>query len=222
MRVSSPSCWRCSSSSPSTLSPRSADCERASAKVSTAAAAWARAASPSQRLLLTAVCCCAVLCAAVCLRRVGEMSASLSDLRTASSIEDGIRRLCRSYTDKADQRFCYYIGGTDDAATSLLRTVSGAMMNHLPAVNICDKLKKADGQICAVKYDAPPKPIDWSAVDLNKMRVKELKQILDRWGEKCDGCTEKGDFISLIDQVKAKHIGAEAAAASAGAGKGDL
>ena len=103
-----------------------------------------------------------VLCAAagaVCLRRVGEMSASLSSLSSASAIEDGIRRLCRSYTDKADQRFCYYIGGSDDAATSLLRTVSGALINHLPPVKVCEKLKAADGQICAVKYEAPPKAI---------------------------------------------------------------
>ena len=156
-----------------------------------------------------------LLCPSVCLRRVGEMTASLGGLKSASAIEDGIKRVCRSYTDKADQRFCYYIGGSDDAATSLLRTLSGAMMNHLPAVKVCEKLKAADGQICAVKYEAPPKAIDWATVDLSKMRVKELKHILDGWGEKCEGCTEKGDFISLIDRVKAQHV-------PLAAGKGDL
>jgi len=142
----------------------------------------------------------------VCLKRIDEMSSALADVKDAAGIEAGIKSLCRSYTDRADQRFCYYIGGSDDAATSLLRTVSGAMLNHLPAVKICDKLKGADGQICAVRYEAPPKPIDWSTIDLNKMRVKELKHILDGWNEKCEGCTEKGDYLRLINQVKHKHI----------------
>lgn len=142
------------------------------------------------------------------------MTSALSSLKDAAAIESGIRSACRSYVDKADQRFCYYIGGSEDAATSLLRTVSGAMQNHLPALKICEKLKAADGQICAIKYEAPPKPIDWSTVDLNKMRVKELKHILDGWGEKCEGCTEKGDYMNLINRIKDKHIGVGGAAAA--------
>jgi len=142
----------------------------------------------------------------VCLKRIGEMSGSLSSVKDAAGIESGIRAICRSFTDKADQRFCYYIGGSDDAATSLLRTVSGALINHLPPNKICEKLKAADGQICAVKYEQPAKPIDWDSVDLNKMRVKELKHVLSGWGEHCDGCTEKGDFIRRINQVKDQHV----------------
>ena len=134
------------------------------------------------------------------------MSASLSSVKDAALLERGIRDVCRSYTDKADQRFCYYIGGSDDAATSLLRTVSGALMNHLPPVKVCEKLKAADGQICAVKYEAPPKPIDWNTVDLHKMRVKELKHILSGWGESSEGFTEKGDYIRRINQVKDQHV----------------
>ena len=55
-------------------------------------------------------------------------------------------------------------------------------------------------------------------MDLSKMRVKELKHILDGWGEKCEGCTEKGDYMRLIDRVKHKHTGA----AAAGPAKSDL
>ena len=147
----------------------------------------------------------------VCLKRVGDFISELSTIKDETAVENGIKRICKTYTDKADKRFCYYIGGSEDAATSLLRTLSRPIINHMPKELICDRLKSADGQICAVHYEKPPTPIDWSAVDLTKMRVKELKHILDGWQEKCEGCTEKGDFIRMINAVKDKHIGGAAA-----------
>lgn len=142
----------------------------------------------------------------VCLKDVGQFASELGEVKNAEAIESGIKKICKTYTDKADKRFCYYIGGSDDAATSLLRSISGYLLNHLPVTKICERLKQADGEICAVKYEKPPAPIDWEKVDLNKMRVKELKHIIDQWGEKCEGCTEKGDFLRLINLVKHKHI----------------
>lgn len=50
------------------------------------------------------------------------------------------------------------------------------------------------------------KVIDVNSVDLNKLRVKELKKILNTWGEDCRGCAEKYDFVSKINEVKHKHI----------------
>lgn len=39
------------------------------------------------------------------------------------------------------------------------------------------------------------KQLDLSTVDLRKLKVKELKKILEDWGESCKGCAEKSDFI---------------------------
>ena len=50
------------------------------------------------------------------------------------------------------------------------------------------------------------KEIDFSTVDLKKLRVKELKKILSNWGEDCRGCAEKTDFISKINAVKHQHV----------------
>lgn len=47
--------------------------------------------------------------------------------------------------------------------------------------------------------------IDINTIDLNTLRVKELKQIITDWGEKCNGCTSKADYIALINEVKHKH-----------------
>ena len=160
-------------------------------------------------VLCCAVLCCAVLCCSVCLKRIEEMSVALSAVKEAGRLEQGIRDICRTYSDKADQRFCYYIGGSDDAATSLLRTVSSALMNHLPPTKVCEKLKAADGQICAVKYEQPAKPIDWATVDLNKMRVKELKHILSGWGETCGRLHREGGLHPTNQRSKgpARHEG---------------
>ncbi len=48
--------------------------------------------------------------------------------------------------------------------------------------------------------------IDFKNVDLKKMRVKQLKKILNGWGENCRGCVEKTDYIIKIESVMSRHI----------------
>ncbi|KAI5932818.1 Cerebral dopamine neurotrophic factor [Manis javanica] len=48
------------------------------------------------------------------------------------------------------------------------------MSVHMPAMKICEKLKKMDSQICELRYE---KKLDLKLLDLLKMRVAELKQI---------------------------------------------
>jgi len=75
----------------------------------------------------------------------------------------------------------------------------------MPADKICEKLKASDGQICNIRVEKPKVPVDWSTVVFDKMRVKELKDVLSEWGEKCNGCTDKSDFLALIK----KHLPAQ-------------
>lgn len=44
-----------------------------------------------------------------------------------------------------------------------------------------------------------------SSVDLKKLKVKDLKKILDDWGESCKGCAEKSDFIRRINELMPKY-----------------
>jgi hypothetical protein len=53
------------------------------------------------------------------------------------------------------------------------------------------------------------KAIDWATVDFNKMRVKELKKILDEWNEQCKGCTEKSEYVKRIEELKPKYVKSE-------------
>jgi len=48
-------------------------------------------------------------------------------------IEDAIKDLCKGLKDKKENRLCYYIGGTSDAATSLLREISKPISYGLPS-----------------------------------------------------------------------------------------
>ena len=49
------------------------------------------------------------------------------------------------------------------------------------------------------------KQIDVNAVDLNKLKVKDLKKILSDWGEAAD-FIEKSEFIKRINEVKDKYV----------------
>ncbi|XP_077182037.1 mesencephalic astrocyte-derived neurotrophic factor [Paroedura picta] len=140
----------------------------------------------------------------VCVSFMGRFYQSLKDKNidfTPTSIEKELLISCKEAKGK-ENRLCYYIGATSDAATKIINEVSKPLSNHIPVEKICEKLKKKDSQICELKYD---KQIDLSTVDLKKLRVKELKKILDDWGETCKGCAEKSDYIRKINELMPKY-----------------
>lgn len=49
------------------------------------------------------------------------------------------------------------------------------------------------------------KQIDLNNVDLKKLKVRDLKKILNDWDESCDGCLEKTDFIKRIEELKPQY-----------------
>ncbi len=76
---------------------------------------------------------------------------------------------------------------------SLLKVLKGFKGSILLHSFINDALEIADKQI------------DINSVDLNKLKVRDLKKILNDWDEVCDGCLEKADFIKRIEQLKPKY-----------------
>ncbi|XP_053107359.1 cerebral dopamine neurotrophic factor [Hemicordylus capensis] len=119
-----------------------------------------------------------------------------------ASIENELVRSCMDTKGK-ENHLCYYIGATSDAATKIISEVSRPMSAHVPVPKICEKLKKVDIQICELKYE---RKLDLTSVDLSKMRVAELRKILDSWGEVCRACIEKTDFVNLIKELAPKHM----------------
>ena len=71
-------------------------------------------------------------------------------------------------------------------------------------------LETPNARAARVPYHAVPfsfleQKIDVRNVDLKKMRVKQLRKILQSWDEECTGCIEKNDFVQRIEELKDKH-----------------
>merc|ERR1711990_553818 len=117
-------------------------------------------------------------------------------------IENKLRKMCKDAKEQ-DNRFCYYTGLTADAATTMHKDVVNPLGFHKPVDKICAKLGKKDMQICELKY---PKPYDYSAINFTKIKVKELKSILQKWGETCKNCLEKSEFVARVKELMPKHV----------------
>lgn len=50
------------------------------------------------------------------------------------------------------------------------------------------------------------KQIDLKSVDLKKLKVKDLRKILNNWDESCEGCLEKTDYIKRIEELKPQYV----------------
>ncbi|UXI20750.1 hypothetical protein NH340_JMT06693 [Sarcoptes scabiei] len=140
----------------------------------------------------------------VCVGVLTKLMARLTsaDRQDPSIIEHQFKELCLE-TKKAENRFCYYVGGLEESATKIVGEMSKPMSWGMPAEKICEKLKKKDSQICDLRYE---KTIDWKTVDLKKLKVKDLRKILSDWDERCDGCIEKAEFIAKVEALKPKYV----------------
>ncbi|XP_064160373.1 mesencephalic astrocyte-derived neurotrophic factor-like [Anguilla rostrata] len=140
----------------------------------------------------------------VCVNFLGRFYQSLKDRNVefnSAAIERELVKMCKDAKGK-ENRLCYYMGATTDAATKIINEVSKPLSYHVPVEKVCEKLKKKDSQICELKYD---KQVDLNTVDLRKLKVKDLKNILEEWGEVCKGCAEKSDFIRKINELMPKY-----------------
>jgi hypothetical protein len=47
-------------------------------------------------------------------------------------------------------------------------------------------------------------PFDWEELEkeLDKMKIKELRAVLNKLNDPCKGCSEKGDLISRIRELR--------------------
>lgn len=118
-------------------------------------------------------------------------------------LEKKFEKYCKTLKGK-DHKFCVNLGAVENAPTRILDKMTQPLSWHMPVDKVCEKLKKADSQICELRYD---KQIDLVSTDLKKLRVSELKKILSAWGEDsaCKGCAEKDDFIREIERLMPKY-----------------
>jgi len=142
----------------------------------------------------------------VCIKTLSTFADSLTaDEKTKPErIEKAFKTFCgKVKVDTKEHRLCYYIGALETSATYAIGDLSKPLSWGIPAEKICrERLSKTNPQICDLKYE---KQIDVNAVDLAKLKVKDLKKILSDWGEAAD-FIEKSEFIKRINEVKDKYI----------------
>jgi len=139
----------------------------------------------------------------VCIKFLTKVKKTLTseEENDVSVIETKLKKACKKAKGK-DNRFCYYVGGTEDAATGMLGDITKPLSFHVPPEKVCEKLKRKDSQICELQYE---QKIDLKNTNLKKLRVKQLKKILSDYDEECKGCVEKSDFIKKIEEIMQQH-----------------
>jgi len=139
----------------------------------------------------------------VCIGALTKFAGTLSDAdkTNPAAIEKEFKKWCKT-AKKKEERFCYYIGGRADSATYIVGEMAKPMSWGMPMEKVCEKLEKKDNQICDLRYE---KEIDLKNTNLNKLKVKDLKKILNEWDEACVACTEKSDFVKRVKELMPKH-----------------
>jgi len=141
----------------------------------------------------------------VCIKTVNTFVETLpeADKSKPEKIEQAFKKFCSKVkVDSKEHRLCFYIGALETSATYAVADLSKPLAWGIPPEKICrERLFKTNPQICDIKFE---RQIDVNAVDLNKLKVKDLKKILSDWGEAAD-FIEKSEFIKRINEVKDKY-----------------
>ena len=89
----------------------------------------------------------------VCISVLTRFSDTLSkeEKSDKNAIEKGFKKWCKAAKLK-ENRFCYFLGGTEDAATGILGEMSKPLSWGVPPEKVCEKLKKKDKQVCELRY----------------------------------------------------------------------
>eukprot|EP01108_Squamamoeba_japonica_P002505 TRINITY_DN2204_c0_g1_i1.p1 TRINITY_DN2204_c0_g1~~TRINITY_DN2204_c0_g1_i1.p1 ORF type:complete len:191 (+),score=57.55 TRINITY_DN2204_c0_g1_i1:63-575(+) len=122
------------------------------------------------------------------------------DLKSLEKIEAKIHAYCERQQTGEGRRVCYSI-------ETLKREASKPMSYEMPSERICQKLAKRDYEICRIAEGGGVTKTDISKLDdakITKMRVKELKKILSEFEIKCEGCTEKHEFVDKVKNLVAE------------------
>ena len=111
-------------------------------------------------------------------------------------IEAAIQSYCDNKDNKLsarEKKICYYI-------QPIKRNVAQPFSLGMPSMKVCQRITKENPEICSVKF--PVKTDNMEKKDLSKLRVKQLKKILDERGVDYKGLLEKDEFIKKVQETE--------------------
>merc|ERR1711912_228997 len=106
------------------------------------------------------------------------------------AIETRITKWCKANQVRPFDKMCYYIEG-------IKRKISKDLKMGTPAELSCKRLGQKDEAICTLKE---PRKLDPN-MNLSKMRVKQLRELMQEFGVDCPNCLEKSDMIKRIQST---------------------
>jgi hypothetical protein len=139
----------------------------------------------------------------VCIKVLDDIGALMTkkEAKKQPKIEEAVGKHCSVDGDIYDtlgpkeKKMCYILD-------PIRRSVSQPFSLGLPKKKVCERLKKDNPDICSLRF-----PVKMDAnVDLTKLRVKQLKAIINERGATCSGCLEKQDFINKIKELQKKEL----------------
>ena len=121
---------------------------------------------------------------------------SKADSRKKPMIEGAMAKYCANEDEKLsarERKICYYID-------PIRRDVAQPFSLGMSSLKVCQRITKTNPEICTVKF--PVKTDKMEKKDLSKLRVKQLKKILDERGVDYSGLLEKEEFIKKIQSTE--------------------
>ena len=92
-----------------------------------------------------------------------------------------------------EKKICYYVD-------PIKRDIAQPFSLGMSSLKVCKRITKSNPEICTVKY--PVKTDKMEKKDLSKLRVKQLKKILDERGVDYKGLLEKDEFIKKVQDTE--------------------
>merc|ERR1712216_200196 len=114
-------------------------------------------------------------------------SVEASEWSSLEKVENRIDKWCRANKVRPFDKMCYYIEGVK-------RKISKDLSSGAPAELACKRYAQRDDAICTLKE---PRKLDPN-MNLNKMRVKQLRELMQEFGVDCPNCLEKSDMVQRI------------------------
>jgi len=134
----------------------------------------------------------------VCVKVMDDIRATLSkaDSKNKPKIEAAMAKYCANKENKLsarEKKICYYID-------PIKRDVAQPFSLGMPSLKVCKRITKSNPEICTVKFPVKTDKLDKK--DLSKLRVKQLKKILDERGVDYKGLLEKEEFIKKVQETE--------------------
>ena len=134
----------------------------------------------------------------VCVKVIDDIRATMekADIKDKAKVEAAMGKYCANDDGKLtarEKKICYYID-------PIKRDVAQPFSLGMASLKVCQRINKTNPEICTVKF--PVKTEKMEAKDINKLRVKQLKQILADRGVECKGCVEKEEFVKKVQETE--------------------